>query len=102
MKAGNLSLSTFLGYAEKPLAFLRRYLVIIILLVVLGTYGFLVWQIRTYNSMEPSDDEVAEKLGSVALPKIDKDVVEQLKQLEDNNVQVKTLFDQTRDNPFQE
>lgn len=84
------------------LEWLKKYVVFIFAMVVLLVYGYLVFHINTLASQEPSDDAVAERLKTVQRPKIDEDVVDKIEQLQDQNIQVQTLFQQARDNPFTE
>ena len=93
------------GLQQKLLGRLQkfsRYFGVIFAVLVLLTYAFLVWRINTLSQQKPSDDDVAEKLQSIKLPKIDQSVIDKIQQLQDNSVEVQTLFQQARDNPFQE
>jgi len=80
----------------------RRYLVMIFIIFFVGLYGFLVLRINTLASSEPSEDQVTEKLQTVKRPKIDQAAVDKMQQLEDQNIEVKTLFEQARKDPFSE
>lgn len=84
------------------IAFLKRYAVFISIIVVLGIAVFFVLRINQYSRMEPSDQAVEEKLQTVQRPKVDQSVLSKIQQLQDQNVQVQTLFDQARNNPFNE
>ncbi len=86
----------------KLLAFGRKYAVLGFVLISLGIFGFLVFRVRTLVSTEPSDDAVEAKLSETKSVKIDRKSVEKIQQLQATNVEVKALFDQARDNPFQE
>lgn len=77
-----------------------RILLSLILLVVL--YGFIAWRISTLTNAQPDEATVASKLKTTSTPHIDQAVVDKIKQLEDNSVNVQTLFDQARQNPFRE
>lgn len=81
---------------------LTKYAGFIAVLLVLGAYGFIVYRIGTLTSHEPEDDVVAERLKNLKKPSIDQATIDKIEQLEDSNVQVKSLFDQARDNPFQD
>jgi dephospho-CoA kinase len=70
--------------------------------VVLLAYTFLVLRINSLSKAGPSEDAITEKLQSVKLPKIDKAIIDKIQQLQDNSVDVQTLFKNARDNPFQE
>ncbi len=80
----------------------RKYKMFIFFIVLLLLYGFLVFRINTLSNKEPSDDSVTAKLQTVSRPHIDESVIEKIQLLRDNSVKVKTLFNQARQNPFQE
>ncbi len=81
---------------------LGKYSVFIFVILVLLAYGFIVVRIRTLANTEPSDDAVSEQLQTLSKPKIDQQTIDKIQRLQDSNVQVKALFDQARDNPFQD
>lgn len=104
MKTKNLNIdlktitTKLAGFAEK----LRTYSVMVFIVVLVSIYSFLVFRINMLNGQEPSEDAVTEKLQTVKRPKIDQSAVDKIQQLQDNSVEVQTLFQQARDNPFQE
>lgn len=88
---------------------LRRYLHVLhrdaplfIIVFLIAIYGFLSWRIVTLLQAEPDDSQVSSQLQTIGVPKVDPDVVSKINQLEDNSVSVQTLFDQARQNPFNE
>lgn len=80
----------------------KRYSVIIFFLFLAGIYGFLVLRIVTLNQATPDQAVIATKLKTAGVPHIDQSVLDKIQKLQDNSVEVKTFFDQGRDNPFQE
>jgi len=80
----------------------KRYVAMIFIACLVGACGFLVLRINTLASSEPSDDAVAEKLKTVQRPKLDQAAVDKIEQLKDQNIEVQSLFDQARQNPFSE
>lgn len=82
--------------------FLKRYMVFIFIIVILLTYSFVVFKINTFSRSEPSEDAVLEKLQTVKRPKLDQTAVQKLEDLEDQNVEVQTIFQDARNNPFTE
>ncbi len=87
---------------QPVIQFLKRYAVFMFVLLVLGIFGFFVFRINQYSRIEPSDEAVQEKLKSVQRPKIDQSVLDKIEQLKGQNIQVQSLFDQARNNPFNE
>ncbi len=88
--------------AVKYLLLFKKYAVFIFVLVGLGIFGFLVFRIRTLSSIEPSEDTISEKASQSQPVNIDESAVRKVEQLQSANVEVKALFEQSRDNPFQE
>ncbi|MGI9027735.1 MAG: hypothetical protein ACR2FM_02740 [Candidatus Saccharimonadales bacterium] len=79
----------------------QRYATFIFIITILLIYSFLVFRIGTLSQAEPSEDAIAEKTNTVKRLKIDEDSIKKIIQLEDQNVAVKSLFNEARDNPFQ-
>jgi hypothetical protein len=77
---------------------LGRYAIITFVLFLAIIYSVILYRINTLSSVEPSDEAVAQ----ASTPHIDPKVVNQLLELKDNNVDVQTLFNDARNNPFQE
>jgi len=88
--------------ATQIIAFLKKYAVLIFVLIALGIFGFLVLRVRTLVSTEPSEAAIEEKIGQAKPITIDSSAVAKIQKLQATNVEVKALFDNTRDNPFQE
>ena len=94
-KASLMTLGGTIGH------FFVRYAVILFFVLVAGVYAFVVLQINTLSNAQPSQADIDAQTKSTTLPRIDPKIAEQLEQLEDNSVNVQTLFEQARNNPFQ-
>ncbi|HEX8226827.1 MAG TPA: hypothetical protein VF572_03070 [Candidatus Saccharimonadales bacterium] len=81
---------------------IQKYAVPLFILFLIGIYGFLAWRIVTLNQAQPDQTAVQAKLKSAGVPHVDPEVVSKIQQLQDNSVEVQTLFDEARTNPFQE
>jgi uncharacterized membrane protein len=82
----------------KVLRKVSAYKVIIFFLVVTALYGFIVFRINTANNTPASQADAQ----STAQPRVDQSTVDKIQSLQDNSVSVQALFDQARQNPFQE
>lgn len=82
--------------------FITRYTVMILFVVLSVMYGFLAYRINVLTQAEPSDEAVVEKLNTVPRSKIDQTAIDKMRQLENENIEVKTLFEEARNNPFSE
>ena len=80
----------------------RRYAPVLFCLFFVFIYGFIIYRVQVLNASEPSAADVANKSITASVPHIDPVVLRQLQQLQDNSVSVKTLFSNSRSNPFQE
>jgi hypothetical protein len=98
----NLDLKTLPQKLYPMLNFVRRYLVLLSIVAFVIACGYLVMQINSLVRSEPSDDAVSEKLKTVQRPHIDQKSIDKIQQLQDQNIEVRSLFEAARDNPFSE
>jgi hypothetical protein len=98
----NLDLKTLPEKLLPTWLFIRRYAVLIFFIVFASLVGFLVFRIDSLSKSEPSETDVSEKLQTIQRPKIDQSSIDKIQELQDQNVDVKSLFQQARDNPFSE
>lgn len=80
----------------------KKYAVFIFVMLFLSLYAFMLLRINTLTRQEPSDEAVTEKLQTVKRPRLDKNLAEKLENLQAQNIEVKALFEQARQNPFAE
>ena len=98
----NIDLKDIPAKFQTLFRWLRQYMVFICMLVVLSIFVFLVWQIHHFATVEPSSSDVVNKVNELHSPKLDQNAVNKILLLEDQNVEVKALFNSARQNPFQE
>lgn len=79
-----------------------RLRIVLFLLLLVAVYGFGVWRIQTLSNAQPDQQTIALQTRDTSRPRIDKQLVEKIEQLESSNVTVKALFNQARQNPFRE
>lgn len=84
------------------LTFIKRYAVFIFVTAMFLILAFFVFRINQYSSVEPSESDFNNKLKTVQRPKIDQSVIDRIQQLKSQNIQVQSLYDQARENPFSE
>lgn len=80
---------------------LRKYSLLAFIVLVGIIYAFLIFRINSLSGQEPSEAAITQQVKAAQIPQIDKSVVKQLESLQDNSVNVQTLFNQARSNPFQ-
>jgi len=98
----NLDLKSLLPQLKKVWALVVRHAIFIALVIVLLVYVLFVWQINKLASAGPSDEDQTTAQAKASVPRIDKNAIQQIQNLEKTNTQVQALFDQARNNPFQE
>jgi predicted negative regulator of RcsB-dependent stress response len=79
---------------------LKSHVSFIALMGVLIAYILVVWQISQLSAAEP--DPSAQAATSTQIPKVDQKAINEIQALEQSNTQVHSLFNQARNNPFQE
>lgn len=80
----------------------RKYSLVAFIVFVVSVYGFVLFRINTLSSVQPSAEAINSQVKASQVPRIDQSVVTQLKSLQDNSVNVQSLFDKARTSPFQE
>lgn len=90
----------------KPLSkigvLLQKHVIVICFVVFGAMYGYIIFTSSQQASKHPSDAEINNKFQATKRPKLDDSAAETLRQLSDQNVEVKALFDEARNNPFSE
>lgn len=98
----NLDLKSIKPTLEKVLKRFSKHAAFIAITLVLLVYVFLVWRISTLTSTEPSAEAESAALAETNIPRVNKKAVEQIQSLEQNSTEIQSLFNQARNNPFQE
>jgi Na+-transporting methylmalonyl-CoA/oxaloacetate decarboxylase gamma subunit len=87
----------------KAQVFLQKYAAFMFVIIFLCIYVFLVQRIGQLINSEASPQAVTEtSTKPISRLKVDKAAAEQMLQLESQNIEVRTLFNQARQNPFTE
>ncbi len=98
----NLDLDKLKIVLKKNLDRLYKHGVFVGILMVLLAYVLVVWKISTLATAEPSDDDVTVAETTNKIPRIDKTAIKQIQSLEQENINIHSLFNDARNNPFQE
>lgn len=80
----------------------RRYRITIFIVAFLSVYGFLVIKINGFINSEPPADALSQQLQTVKQLRIDQNAIDNILKLEEQNIEVQSLFKQARENPFTE
>ena len=98
----NLDTSQIKPLVHTVADFFKKYAVVLFIVLGIAVLSFLVYQVGSLASKEPPESLVEEKTGEARPIRIDSRAVEQVQQLQATNIEVKALFNQSRDNPFTE
>lgn len=102
MKNVNLDADQFKNFSDNLILFFKKHAPIIFILAILLIYGFLFFQINNLSTAEPSQQQINEQQNLIKRLRVDESAVSKIKQLEDQNVSVQSLFKTARDNPFKD
>lgn len=80
----------------------RKYLAIVVIVIVAGVYGFIILTASKLASDEPSHADIANAHKSVKKVEVDDVTLFKIQNLQDQNVQFQALIEDARNNPFNE
>jgi len=63
-------------------------------------YGFLIYKIGDVSNIEPDETAVQQQLQDTQQLRIDQESIDKILELRDQNIAVRSLFEEARDNPF--
>lgn len=79
-----------------------RFMPFMFALIILGLYSFLILHVNQLMQVEVRDEDVEEIIRETAGLEIDRQAIEAIERLEDQNVEIEAIFQEARDNPFAE
>ena len=96
----SLSLDAIKKRALNAVHTIARYRTFIFFLAASMLYTFIIWRINVLAVSTPTEAEVQTATEQQSVPTIKPSVVQKINSLKDNSVNVQTLFEQSRNNPF--
>ncbi|HUD03289.1 MAG TPA: hypothetical protein VMR51_00635 [Patescibacteria group bacterium] len=81
--------------------FVVRYAVLIFIVCVVGIFSFMTLLIAHYSNLEPTQYQIEDTKSSLKTFKLDDNAVQKINQLQDQNINIETLFNNGRANPFE-
>ncbi len=102
MKNTNLDLKSVKNQAQKLLKLEARHAAFLVVMVILAVYLITVWKIGQLATAEPSIDQQADAEKTGRLLRVDEAAIKQIQELEHRNVNIQSLFNEARKNPFLE
>lgn len=100
--SGNIDVKTIWASLKKQGSVALKHVAFAVIIFILLAYLFMVWRISQLAIAEPSPEDASAALTDTHVPKIDKNAIKQIEQLEQSNTEIKSLFDAARTNPFSE
>lgn len=82
--------------------FVKRFRFILVFAVFSIMYGYILTQVNTIEAQRPSAKKISEQTTVAPQTKVDPELAQKITSLEEQNVQIRTLFNQARENPFAE
>ena len=101
-KSNDLSADSLKKALKKFSRFLNAYRGFLFFLIVAGLYGFILWRINVLVVATPTDAEMQSAAEQNKTPHVNEAIVKKMQSLKDNSVNVQTLFESARNNPFSE
>ena len=87
---------------NKTIEEIKRFRLILFLGLFAGIYVYLLLFINTLNTQKASRSDIDAELQTVKRLNIDEESVSQMLRLTEENIEVKSLYQDARDNPFDE
>jgi hypothetical protein len=81
---------------------IHRYKSLLFFLVITSLYGYIIWRINALSTAPPSQADVSSTESTAKQPRIQQSTITRLQNLQDNSVRVQSIFNDARNNPFQE
>jgi hypothetical protein len=80
----------------------QRYLVFGVFLIFGAIYASLILRVNHLSGLSPTQVQIDSQLQTTQPLKVDPATLDKIQQLQNENIQVQSLFDQARQNPFAE
>ena len=87
---------------EKLVIHIKHYRIAICIFLVVIVYGFIIFRGEQLSHVSPSQAAITSQTTNLNYPQINPTIINKINQLQDNSVNVQSLFNQARQNPFQE
>lgn len=81
---------------------IKRFRFIFAFVIFSIMYSHILIRVNTINGEQPSEKKIQDQTMTAPRTQVDPKLVQKIISLEEQNVQIKTLFNQARNNPFAE
>lgn len=83
------------------LKLVNRYLHMLLFISYSLSIGLVIYYSGVYSKVEPTASQVEDKKKTVSSKKVDNESLTKLRELESRNISLESLFDNGRNNPFE-
>lgn len=98
----NIDIKQFTKVLRSTLEKILHYAGFLFVITILLIYAFLILRISVLSDPNTAGVGAAEQMNTVKRLKVDQSSIDSIEQLEDQNIGVQSLFEEARDNPFQD
>jgi hypothetical protein len=97
----NIEKETIINRLNVVRDFLSTHAIVIFIIFVVIILAYLSSLIAIYASAKPDADAIVERKKALSSVKLDEESIAKLNQLQDKGINIRTLFDNGRTNPFE-
>jgi len=91
-----------LDKVTRLMSFIKRFRFMFAFAIFSLMYGYLIVQMNNISSREPNESQISSQTSSAPQTKIDPKLADKITSLEEENIEIKTIFNEARKNPFSE
>lgn len=95
------SLQPIIKYLSIVGRFISKHRVVLFIVVITLILCGIIYRISALSNTTASEDQVNEKIKELKIVKLDPAATKKISELRDLHIDLQTLFDPTRSNPFQ-
>lgn len=95
------SLKPLLNFFNKEKKIVAQHRVVIFIVAIVLIFIFIIYRISVLSTTKASDDQVNNAVKELKIVKLDPGAKAKIQQLKDLNIDIRTIFDPSRSNPFQ-
>jgi hypothetical protein len=77
-----------------------RYKVVVFIVIVVGIFCFMTLRIAHFANLEPTESQIENTKNSLTIIKLDPNAVQKINELQGQNINIESLFNNSRANPF--
>lgn len=96
------STSQITPIAQRLLDFIKTHAFVICVILFAILAGYILVLTNQLTKANPDQASIDSQLSGVPRPKIDESVVKTIESLEDRNIEIRAIFEEARENPFNE